>query len=58
MPLKIAMIGACSTGFTRRLMGDLLTVPEKSVADRRHLRRARAADARTRRVNTATKLRE
>lgn len=28
MPLKIAMIGAGSIGFTRRLMGDLLTVPE------------------------------
>jgi len=41
MPLKIAMIGAGSIGFTRRLMGDLLTVPEKSAADRRHLRRAR-----------------
>ena len=27
-PLKIAMIGAGSIGFTRRLMGDLLTVPE------------------------------
>src|SRR3569832_577891 len=26
--LKIAMIGAGSIGFTRRLMGDLLTVPE------------------------------
>ena len=30
MPLKIAMIGAGSIGFTRRLMGDLLTVPEFS----------------------------
>ncbi len=28
MPMKIAMIGAGSIGFTRRLMGDLLTVPE------------------------------
>ncbi len=28
MPLKIAMIGAGSVGFTRRLMMDLLTVPE------------------------------
>jgi len=28
MPLKVAMIGAGSIGFTRRLMGDLLTVPE------------------------------
>ncbi|MBC7808124.1 MAG: alpha-glucosidase/alpha-galactosidase, partial [Akkermansiaceae bacterium] len=28
MPLKIAMIGAGSIGFTRRLMGDILTVPE------------------------------
>ena len=28
MPLKIAMIGAGSVGFTRRLMSDLLTVPE------------------------------
>ena len=28
MPLKIAMIGAGSIGFTRRLMGDLLAVPE------------------------------
>src|SRR5690348_17238696 len=28
MPLKIAMIGAGSIGFTRRLMEDLLTVPE------------------------------
>ena len=28
MPLKIAMIGAGSVGFTRRLMTDLLTVPE------------------------------
>ena len=28
MSLKIAMIGAGSIGFTRRLMGDLLTVPE------------------------------
>src|SRR5919112_4246999 len=28
MPLKIAMIGAGSIGFTRRLMGDLLSVPE------------------------------
>ncbi len=28
MALKIAMIGAGSIGFTRRLMGDLLTVPE------------------------------
>ncbi len=27
MPLKIALIGAGSIGFTRRLMGDLLTVP-------------------------------
>jgi alpha-galactosidase len=28
MPLKITMIGAGSIGFTRRLMADLLTVPE------------------------------
>jgi alpha-galactosidase len=28
MPLKIAMIGAGSIGFTRRLMGDVLAVPE------------------------------
>lgn len=28
MPLKIAMLGAGSVGFTRRLMQDLLTVPE------------------------------
>ncbi|MCC7495123.1 MAG: alpha-glucosidase/alpha-galactosidase [Fimbriimonadaceae bacterium] len=28
MALRIAMIGAGSIGFTRRLMGDLLTVPE------------------------------
>ena len=28
MPLKIAMIGAGSIGFTRRLMADLLAVPE------------------------------
>ncbi len=28
MPVKIAMIGAGSIGFTRRLMRDLLTVPE------------------------------
>jgi alpha-galactosidase len=28
MSLKVAMIGAGSIGFTRRLMGDLLTVPE------------------------------
>ena len=28
MPLKIAMIGAGSVGFTRRLITDLLTVPE------------------------------
>ncbi|QPC83352.1 alpha-glucosidase/alpha-galactosidase [Phototrophicus methaneseepsis] len=28
MPLKIAMIGAGSVGFTRRLLQDLLTVPE------------------------------
>src|SRR5258708_1424576 len=28
MPLKIAMIGAGSIGFTRRLMGDMLAVPE------------------------------
>lgn len=28
MSLKIAMIGAGSIGFTRRLMGDILTVPE------------------------------
>ena len=28
MPLKIAMIGAGSIGFTRRLMHDLLAVPE------------------------------
>ena len=28
MPIKIAMIGAGSIGFTRRLMGDILAVPE------------------------------
>ena len=28
MPIKIAMIGAGSIGFTRRLMRDLLFVPE------------------------------
>src|SRR5437899_11422662 len=28
MPLKIAMIGAGSIGFTRRLMRDILAVPE------------------------------
>ena len=28
MPLKVAMIGAGSIGFTRRLMGDILSVPE------------------------------
>lgn len=28
MPLRIAMIGAGSIGFTRRLMADILTVPE------------------------------
>ncbi len=28
MPLKIAMIGAGSIGFTRKLMADILTVPE------------------------------
>src|SRR5947207_7920492 len=28
MPLKIAMIGAGSIGFTRRLVRDILTVPE------------------------------
>ena len=28
MPLKIAMIGAGSIGFTRRLMHDILAVPE------------------------------
>lgn len=28
MPIKIAMIGAGSIGFTRRLMADVLTVPE------------------------------
>ena len=31
MPSKIAMIGAESIGFTRRLMGDILTVPEFAV---------------------------
>jgi alpha-galactosidase len=30
MPLKIAMIGAGSIGFTRRLLQDLLAVPEFS----------------------------
>lgn len=30
MPLKIAMIGAGSVGFTRRLVQDILTVPELS----------------------------
>src|SRR5437763_1583326 len=30
MPLKIAMIGAGSIGFTRRLMRDILAVPELS----------------------------
>lgn len=28
MPVKIAMVGAGSIGFTRKLMGDILTVPE------------------------------
>ena len=28
MPIKIAMIGAGSIGFTRRLMRDILAVPE------------------------------
>ena len=28
MALKIAMIGAGSIGFTRRLIGDMLAVPE------------------------------
>ena len=28
MPIKIAMIGAGSIGFTRRLMSDILAVPE------------------------------
>lgn len=28
MPLRIAMIGAGSIGFTRRLVGDILAVPE------------------------------
>ena len=28
MPLKIAMIGAGSIGFTRRLMQDILAIPE------------------------------
>ena len=28
MPLKIAMIGAGSIGFTRKLMHDILAVPE------------------------------
>ena len=28
MPLKIAMIGAGSIGFTRKLMHDVLAVPE------------------------------
>ena len=28
MPIKIAMIGAGSVGFTRRLMYDILSVPE------------------------------
>ena len=28
MPIKIAMIGAGSIGFTRRLMHDVLCVPE------------------------------
>src|SRR3954467_10932705 len=28
MPIKVAMIGAGSIGFTRRLMRDLLAVPE------------------------------
>jgi alpha-galactosidase len=28
MPIKVAIIGAGSIGFTRRLMGDILTVPE------------------------------
>lgn len=30
MPIKVAMIGAGSIGFTRRLMQDILTVPELS----------------------------
>ena len=28
MPIKIAMIGAGSIGFTRRLMRDVISVPE------------------------------
>ena len=28
MPLKIAMVGAGSVGFTRRLFRDMLSVPE------------------------------
>ena len=28
MPIKVAVIGAGSIGFTRRLMGDILMVPE------------------------------
>ena len=28
MPVKVAVIGAGSIGFTRRLMGDILMVPE------------------------------
>ena len=28
MAIKIAMVGAGSIGFTRRLMGDMLAVPE------------------------------
>ena len=30
MPIKIAVIGAGSIGFTRRLMRDILSVPEAS----------------------------
>ena len=33
MPLKIAFIGAGSIGFTRRLIADLLTVPEFATAE-------------------------
>jgi len=33
MPIKVAMIGAGSIGFTRRLMQDILTVPELRTAE-------------------------
>ena len=33
MPIKIAVIGAGSIGFTRRLMRDILSVPELQTAN-------------------------